>query len=266
MTTPQADIIGDGPIRVVIVHGILGSGRNWRTFCRRLSRQRPDLSLHLPDLRNHGHAPKSLPPHTLASCVEDLAGEGRADVVIGHSFGGKVALRWAQTHPGDLAQIIVLDAPPGASAAHGDDSALSVIQALRAVQVPAVDRESVRSSLLAAGLSPAIASWLLTSLRREAPDGGWTWVYNVDGVEQMIRDYFAADFWPWLASLRGPPTVDVVRAQNSDRWTRADRTRLATLAAEGRLRVHELADAGHWLHVDNPAGLLSLLETTIHRG
>ena len=27
----------------------------------------------------------------------------------------------------------------------------------------------------------------------------------------------------------------------------------------GQTRLHELADAGHWLHVDNPGGLLRMV-------
>ena len=83
-----------------VLHGILGSAKNWRTFGRRLAARFPSWRIVLVDLRHHGDSPHLPPPNTLAACAADLerlsaAREERPSVVIGHSFGGKVALEWA---------------------------------------------------------------------------------------------------------------------------------------------------------------------------
>ena len=58
---------------------------------------------------------------------------------------------------------------------------------------------------------------------------------------------------------RPPPGVEVhvVRAARSDRWSPADDAALAALRPPAY--AHTLADAGHWLHFDNPEGLLRLI-------
>jgi len=46
---------GEGP-DLVILHGLFGSGNNWRSFAKKLSE---DFRISLVDLRNHGKSPHS---------------------------------------------------------------------------------------------------------------------------------------------------------------------------------------------------------------
>ena len=86
--------------KIFVCHGILGSGLNWRTFCRNLQKERPELEFYLIDLRCHGRSPTLRPPHTVESCANDLLDlmkdVGTPHAIIGHSFGGKVVLSVAQ--------------------------------------------------------------------------------------------------------------------------------------------------------------------------
>ena len=91
--------VGDAPAtrQVVFLHGIFGSGANWRTFARRLVAERPGWGAVLVDLRMHGTSKDHAPPHTVAACADDLIAleahlPGRIAAMIGHSFGGKVTL------------------------------------------------------------------------------------------------------------------------------------------------------------------------------
>ena len=83
-----------------MVHGMLGQGKNLRSFARRIVRKYPFFDVLLVDLRGHG---KSLVrfqtqkiqqrgklrrrPLNLFNVLEIEV----SDVLIGHSFGGKVA-------------------------------------------------------------------------------------------------------------------------------------------------------------------------------
>ncbi|RME00254.1 MAG: alpha/beta fold hydrolase, partial [Calditrichaeota bacterium] len=77
---------GDPP--VVILHGLLGSGRNWHTVANRLAQKRRIV---VPDMRNHGRSPHS-ENHRLVDMVEDIF-ELQQDlgvlpaVILGHSMG-----------------------------------------------------------------------------------------------------------------------------------------------------------------------------------
>jgi len=241
-----------------VLHGILGSGRNWRTFARRLASRAPSWTFVLVDLRNHGDSGSAPPPHTIAATADDLAAlaarVGRPQIVIGHSFGGKVAACYAARHPDGLARVWVLDSRLDAVPATDDNEVAQVIEALRDVAVPLQRREDLVGALVAQGFSAPLAQWMTTNLRRA--DGGLVWAFDLPGVAQMIEDYWRIDLEPLLEDPRLP--LSLVRAGRSDRWDPATVARYRERAHAG-VDHHVLADAGHWVHVDDPEGLLDLL-------
>jgi pimeloyl-ACP methyl ester carboxylesterase len=252
---------GAAPTRTAFVlHGILGSAKNWRTFARRMAGRWPEWRLVLVDLRNHGESAGAPPPHTLGACARDLAALSRAlgawpEAVMGHSFGGKVALVYGRdVAPPSLRHLWVLDAVPGPAGPAVDPTheVAQVIADLRAVGRPIASRDALVAHIRSRGYSQEIAGWMTTNLRRV--EGGFDWRFDLDAIEEMLRDYGREDLWPWLAEP-GPP-VDVVRAGRSDRWTSDAIHRLEGLP---RVRVHTLPNAGHWVHIDDPEGLLDVL-------
>ena len=85
---------------VVALHGVTGHARRWAV----LAEQLPELRLVAVDLRGHGHSPKT-PPWGFEQHVADVLavmddhGLDRAPL-IGHSFGGAIALHLARAAPG----------------------------------------------------------------------------------------------------------------------------------------------------------------------
>jgi pimeloyl-ACP methyl ester carboxylesterase len=244
--------------RAFVLHGILGSGRNWRTFARRLAEARPDTEYVLVDLRNHGDSADAPPPHTVTSAADDLVAlakvVGPPQEVIGHSFGGKVALRYAQRHPEGLQRVWVLDSRASADPPEGDNDVLGVIRTLRDVPQPLASRDELVPLLTGRGFSPMLARWMTTNLRRA--DDGYRWAFDLDAVDAMIEDYWHLDLWP---VLRDPPCrIDVVRAGLGDRWPESVLRRFR-VDAHPSVTLHTLPKAGHWLHVDDPDGLLRVM-------
>jgi len=259
---PQASVVtakGATPTRVAyVLHGILGSGRNWRTLCRRLARQQPQTAFVLVDLRNHGASQGAPPPHTVTAAADDLvqlhAEHGPPDEILGHSFGGKVALRYAQRHPQGLERVWVLDSLAGAVPPSSDNDVLRVLQALRTVPQPLPSRDDLVSHLTGLGFSTTLGRWLTTNLKRT--DSGYVWVFDLDNIDAMIADYWQLDLWPVLR--QAPMPIEVVRAGKSDRWDQQVLDRFTTQAGP-HVRLHVLPDAGHWVHVDDPQGLVQLI-------
>lgn len=258
---------GRAPSRTVfILHGILGSSRNWKSYSRKLAQAMPDWRFVLVDLRNHGDSSGAEGPHTLDACADDLqrlaaATFGPPSVMVGHSFGGKVALTYARKHGKGLAQAWMLDATPGATdptiaAAHSD--VVRVIRALRAIPAPVESRQIVVEGLRARGFSESLASWMTTNLKARR-GGGFDWKFDLDGVEEMLADYLAADLWPFVEDCPEHLEIHVVRAARSERWPEDTIERLEGIEGPGVVRLHTLADAGHWVHIDNPRGLQALL-------
>lgn len=245
-----------------VLHGILGSGRNWRTFARRLVQREPTARVVLVDLRNHGDSGGASGPHTLQSTSDDLArlgaSIGRPQVVIGHSYGGKVAAAYLQRHPERLQRVWVLDSRLDAEPPSGDNEVARVISALREVPQPLQTREQLVEDLQGRGFSQALARWMTTNLRRA--DGGLVWAFDLRGVQEMIEDYWVSDLEGVLVEPSAP--LDLVMAGKSDRWPPEVVERYRQ-RADPTVTFHTLPDAGHWVHVDDPEGLLSLIAPTL---
>ena len=244
-----------------VVHGILGSAGNWRSFVRRLvdgSEAAAAVRWILVDLRGHGDSPPGEPPHTVAACAADLEALAASlgvtvDLVIGHSFGGKVALAFADRTP-SVTEAWFLDTPPGPAAiTGGTDEIANVFSVIEALPEPLPSRQEVATAIKARGLSDMLAQWMTTNVRGDA-ERGYRWKFDLPTVRALVGDYAALDLWPVVESPRPGLTVHGVRGGRSNRFTAADIERLDGLG------VHVIADAGHWLHVDAPTELARYFE------
>lgn len=248
---------------MLVLHGILGSGGNFRSIARRLAVACPQWGFVLVDLREHGQSLGAPPPHTLAATAADLA---RIDVpvsgVIGHSFGGKIALAYAAARASDpLEQAWVLDASPGT---RRDRSGMTerVIQMLRDLPQPLPSRERFLTIVRSHGHSAAIAEWLAMNVRRA--DDGFRFRLDLDVIAALLDDYFAVDLWPTVEHAEGAQEMHVVVADRSDALDANDRARLyAAAAREPRLHPHLVPNAGHWVHVDAPDAIFTLISAAL---
>jgi pimeloyl-ACP methyl ester carboxylesterase len=253
----------------LMVHGILGSKRNWLGFARRMVKAHPHWRVVIADLRNHGDSDGFPGPHTLQACAEDLAqlvaelGD-EPQMVVGHSFGGKVVLEYARSFASDLKTLWVLDSPPGRARPNtGTDAVKRVIEKLRQIPLPISGREELTAQMLDLGFSQDVAGWMTTNLR--PVDGGFAWRFELAGVEEMLRYYAEEDLWTVLEAPPSGLSLRVLRGEKSDRWHDDDVERLNVLAEKGILDHHVLAGAGHWVHTDQPERLLAVLEPDLRQ-
>lgn len=102
----------DGPVQVLAIHGLTGHGRRWETL---FARHLPDITALAPDLLGHGRSSWD-PPWTIEANVAALSAlldDRRPAVIVGHSFGGALALSLAATRPDVVAGLVLLDPAVG---------------------------------------------------------------------------------------------------------------------------------------------------------
>lgn len=261
---------------MLLVHGIYGSGRNWGSVARRLVAERPEWAVVLVDMRCHGRSTGFAPPHTVEACAADLRALEerlgfRADAVLGHSYGGKVALvhaRMGRHAVGQTGQIWLIDSSPGAGRPGG--AAWRMLDVLRRRAGPFPSRRAAQAAVEAEGFSPAVAAWMATNVIRRGGgcDGSgaaesWHWRLNPGEMEALLRDYFRTDAWDVVEDLSAETEVRVVKATESSVWDPTSMRRLRKAArARRRLRFHEVA-GGHWLNADNPRAVQTLLTANL---
>ncbi|WP_437277772.1 alpha/beta hydrolase [Sorangium sp. So ce375] len=270
---------------MLVLHGIFGSGANWRTFIRRLAEAQaesgaPGLSARpwgfiLVDLRAHGMSQSPPAPHTIAAAAEDLLRLGDRlglDIhgVMGHSFGGKVALAYLERRPAGIERAFLLDADPSAKpAGESGSESPGVLEVLRAIPQPIPSREAFLDAVQAAGFSRAIAEWLAMNVRREGD--GFRIRLDLDILNELLTDYFARDLWHVLEdppAQAGPGVeqrrIHVVLGGRSASISPASRDRFEALPARAPwVSVHVLPRAGHWLQVDDPDGLFDVIRAAL---
>jgi pimeloyl-ACP methyl ester carboxylesterase len=247
---------------LLLTHGIYGSGANWRGIARKVIDRRPDWSIALVDLRNHGRSGSGEPPHTLAACADDIAALVAATPTVralaGHSFGGKVMLAARARVPSSIEQTWMFDSSPsprpGAEAEVGN-SVTRVLEHMEQLPRQWPSRDAFIAALVAAGEAKPLAQWLGMNV---APDETGDYVLRLDlaAIREMLRDYYAQDLWPVALDAALPGTLEVVIAEKSDTLDAAARTRLAS--APPHVHVHRI-DSGHWLHIEAPANVVELL-------
>lgn len=258
---------GADPARwMFVLHGILGSGANFRSFARRLAAACPEWGFVLVDLRMHGQSQGAPPPHTIAAAADDLV-RLEAEIalpitgVMGHSFGGKVALAYTPRAPRELDQVWVLDASPGARRERAATTE-AVLRTLRAMPALLPSRASFLDAVTRDGHPRAVAEWL--AMNGKPADGGFRVRLDLDAIQALLDSYVTTDLWPVVERPEGTRAIHVVIAGRSDALDGGDQSRLAAIAAvEPRVHTHVIEEAGHWVHVDAPDALFELVRQSI---
>ena len=111
MNILYSNIIGSGDNHLIILHGFLGMGDNWKTHAKNFAEK--GYCVHLLDQRNHGRSFWN-DVFDYPALVGDLLvylNYHKLDQVIllGHSMGGKVAMGFALENADRVQKLIVAD-------------------------------------------------------------------------------------------------------------------------------------------------------------
>ncbi len=236
---------------VVILHGLLGSERNWHTVARKLS---DHFHLLIPDQRNHGVSPHD-PLHSIVAMREDLEHfvdehVHRPFYLIGHSMGGHVAMNYAFYHPETLHALIVEDIAPRS---YGT-GLIEIIRAMEDIDLSRYNEKKQVEIALEPGIpSKGVRQFVITNLVRHHDQLSWR--VNLPALkhfaENEIVRFKAHDYHQFAG-----PTL-FIGGENSQYLLRKD---------EGLIRKHfpkahieMVPDSGHWIHHENPGRFLDLV-------
>jgi pimeloyl-ACP methyl ester carboxylesterase len=246
---------GDGPPRVVFLHGGGQNAHTWDTVIVGLGEAA--LAVDLPGhgrsaWREDGDYGPTLNALAVEPVVRELAPD--AELVVGMSLGGLTAIRLAVSAPELVRNLVLVDVTPSAPQRHTEmtqeqkgtvalvqgERIFPSFQAMLDVTVAAAphrDRESLRRGVF--------------HNSKRLDDGTWTWRYD-----SMRKGEGFEGLWGDLPRLDVPTTL--VRGANSAFVNDDDADEFAR-TAPGFRGVHMVENSGHSVQSDQPRVLIDIL-------
>ena len=175
---------GAGHPPLVVLHGLLGSSRNWSSAGADLAGTHHVWAL---DLRNHGKSPHD-PLMSYEAMVGDVLGwmEARglaAADLMGHSMGGKVAMQLACRHPQRVRRLVVVDIAPKDYLSHAHRAEFAGMNELRLETLQSRGEAEMRFEARVSDW--AMRKFLATNLERDE-NGRWRWSINLPAITAAL--------------------------------------------------------------------------------
>ena len=239
----HSNILGEGQ-PFIFLHGFLGMGDNWKSLGTKFSEE--GYEVHLVDQRNHGRSFHS-DEFNYEFMVDDLKTycekkQLKDFVLLGHSMGGKTAMLFAVEYPELVSKLIIADISPRYYPAHHDE----ILNGLSALDFNTLKSRGEADKQLSHYVSNyGIRQFLLKNLYWKEK-GVLALRINLE----VFKDH---------SDEVGEPLPMHAKFEKDTLFLRGDRSEYIALQDETLIRSHfpkskvvTIANAGHWLHAENP--------------
>lgn len=228
---------------LIIIHGLFGSSRNWKSLAKRFAEH---YQVILIDLRNHGHSPfdsnmnYQLMVNDVFLVMQQLGIDSAH--VLGHSMGGKVAMKLAQLHPGSVRSLVIADIAP---LAYQHDYA-DILNAVIKLDLAQISSRHAADKALAKGIpDQRIRLFLLQNIVISAGKASWNINWQaLNNNMSIITGYENIEHW----QISSPSLF--LRGEES---TYINQQAVELIKRHfNKVEFVTLENAGHWLHAEQP--------------
>ena len=235
---------------IYILHGIFGMLDNWHNIANHLSNQFRVITF---DARNHGksfhnddssYVAMANDLKHLMECLHD-----QEAIIIGHSMGGKTALLFADMYPELVKTLIAVDiAPKQYHPGH-----LEYFRAFRELDFSQIhSRREAETAFLPFAPDMGVRQFLLKNLEADSI-GGYKLKINLPAIENYYDEIIGAiDFKNAFTK-----STHFILGEKSGYLKESDKPFIEQHFPTAS--YHTVSKAGHWVHADNPAEFLSII-------
>ncbi len=244
MALVYANVIGSSGPDIIVLHGFLGMGDNWKSHARQWHTL--GYRVHLIDQRNHGRSFWSsefnytVMSDDLFAYVEQQ--QLKDFVLVGHSMGGKTAMYFDCSHPELVQRLVVVDIAPKAYPPHHQD----ILDSLALLHRTKLSSRQQADLILEPQLpNVGLRQFLLKNLYRATPDRlalrlNFKVLKNASSaVGAALPEGFNFD----------KPCLFLAGAL-SNYILPEDHQNIKEQFPKAEFEV--ISNAGHWLHAENP--------------
>ncbi|WP_194437237.1 alpha/beta fold hydrolase [Vibrio fluminensis] len=238
---------------IVLIHGLFGNLDNLGLLARNLKQDHQVLSI---DLRNHGLSFHS-ELHNYQAQAEDVCRliqhlNLEQFTLIGHSMGGKVAMKAAEQLQSTIEKLIVLDMAPVHYTENRHDNVFAGLQAVETAK-PTTRKQAL--DILAQHIEiEGVRQFLSKSLYKN--DEHLAWRFNVNN---LFNNYQNIMSWEPITPINTPTMF--IKGAESD-YLRAEHQALIK-AQFNQAKAHIIANTGHWLHAEKPEEVIRIIRKFI---
>jgi pimeloyl-ACP methyl ester carboxylesterase len=235
---------------LIILHGFLGMGDNWKTLANSYAKE--GFEVHLLDQRNHGRSPhdEAFNYELLAEDLHEYLKEKAIEKasIIGHSMGGKTAMRFATLYPNQVDQLIIVDIAPKYYPPHHQQ----ILEGLQAVSDAKLSSRTDADELLAQHIGELpVRQFLLKNLYWKTQNE-LSLRMNLAGLKQNIEE--VGKGLPHNATYEGQTLF--IKGGNSNYINESDKEDIATHFKQFKIQI--IPNAGHWVHAERRQDFFNL--------
>lgn len=236
---------------VIILHGMFGMLDNWQYVAKKLA---DHFMVFILDLRNHGKSPHSsdFSYEIMAQDVFNFMEENwifKAHL-IGHSMGGKVAMRLACEHEDRIEKLVVVDIAPKKYIGNHQ----KIFDALFSINLDQLNSRNEAESILKNKIeSQGVRQFILKNMHINKDSQKYEWKMNLKVIHEsyahiLDRDKLENQFHQPTLFVKGEDSDYI----NSEEWDQY-------IQYFPNAELQSIAQAGHWVHADQPKEFLEIL-------
>ena len=237
----HVNIEGNG-FPLLILHGFLGMGDNWKTLAKAYAEK--GFEVHLIDQRNHGRSPHSneFNYEVLAEDICEYALDASINhfSVIGHSMGGKTAMQLACSYPDLIEKLLIADIAPKYYAPHHQQ----ILNGLTKLYETEITSRQQADELLSTFITEkGIRLFLMKNLYRKDKNNYGLRV-NLDVLKLNIEEVGKA----LTEDKKFNGETLFLKGSQSDYIKDEDKSLIKQHFPNAKIDV--IQNAGHWLHAE----------------
>jgi pimeloyl-ACP methyl ester carboxylesterase len=237
---------------LLILHGLFGSSDNWLTIAKQLA---ASYHVFIIDQRNHGQSPHSnIWNYTvMAQDIEDFCIQHQLNeiYIVGHSMGGKTVMKLAELFPKRIKKMMVIDIAPRYYPVHHHQ----ILNALKSIDFNIVNTRKQAEEVLHNAIEDFGTRQFLLKNIYWIDENKLAWRFNLEVIANHI-EIVGETTPPELTAICEIP-VCFVKGEKSDYIKKEDEQLIASQFSNSEILT--IANAGHWVHAENPTALLNLI-------
>ncbi len=235
-------ILGKGE-PLLILHGLLGSLDNWISIAKELSGHFQVILIDLPD---HGKSPHSdhFSYQKIAEQVNDFMIKNKIlkFSIMGHSMGGKVAVKLVDLFEENINKLIVVDI---INREYSSSRFNHIFDAFNHVKIDTLTSRNEADALFRNYISnEGERNFILKNLKRT--DSGFHWAPNIKLLNFSL-DSISSKI---ILSKKISAETLFLMGENSNYFSELD---LESLSDDFKnYKISRVSNSGHWVHAENP--------------